>query len=67
MPSQRAKNKVMFGGYVEKSLKAELKKLARREGMGHNVFGYAMSLVEEKLKKKPRAQGNHRGKEKVTR
>jgi hypothetical protein len=49
MPNQRAKNKVFFGGFIERGVKARLTKAAAAAGMRGNVFGFAMAAVEERL------------------
>jgi len=49
MPNQRAKNKVFFGGFIERGVKARLTKAAAAAGMRRNVFGFAMAAVEERL------------------
>ncbi len=44
MPNQRAKNKLFFGGFIDRRFKAEIKRAAAEAGMKDNVFGFAMSL-----------------------
>ena len=46
MPNQRAKNKVRFGGYIEKKLYREIAWEAAREGWTGGVFGYMVHLLE---------------------
>ncbi len=45
MPNKRAKNKVFFGGFIDRRFKAAVVRAANKAGMGHNVFGYAMTAV----------------------
>jgi hypothetical protein len=49
MPNQRSKNKAYLGGYIEKSLHAEIVRLASEEGMANNRFGYVELLIREAL------------------
>jgi hypothetical protein len=61
MPGQRAKNKVRFGGYVDRRLHGEIVKLARKEGMERNVFGFAVKLIQDAVAEleKSRGQSKH--------
>ncbi len=52
MPGVRAKNKVFFGGYVPSRLLNAIKQAAAKDGLRHNVMGYAMELVSEGLKRR---------------
>jgi hypothetical protein len=47
MPGQRAKNKVILGGYVDRELHREIVRLARLEGMAHDRFGFVKKLILE--------------------
>ncbi len=49
MPNKRAKNKVFFGGFIERGVKSRLVKAAAAAGMRDNVFGFAMTAVEDRL------------------
>jgi hypothetical protein len=49
MPGKRAKNKVRFGGYLERDLYNEIVELANSEGMGHDKFGFLKRLLREAL------------------
>ncbi len=44
MPNQRAKNKLFFGGFIDRRFKAQIKRAAADAGMKDNVFGFAMSM-----------------------
>ena len=46
MPNQRAKNKVRFGGYIEKKLYREVAAEAKKAGWKGGVFGYMVHLLE---------------------
>ena len=59
MPNQRSKNKAHLGGFVEKKLLEEIVRLAKKEGMEFNKFGFVQKLIQEALerrKKKPAAR-----------
>jgi len=59
MPGQRAKNKVILGGYVDRALHREIVKLARIEGMANDRFGFVKKLILEAMggkRPKPRSQ-----------
>src|ERR1700752_4212558 len=58
MPNQRSKNKLHLGGFVEKELHAEIVRLAKKEGMEFNKFGFVQKLIVEALeqRKKKRKQ-----------
>ncbi len=43
VPNKRAKNKVLFGGFIDRRFKAAIQKAASKAGMGNNVFGFAMA------------------------
>jgi hypothetical protein len=49
MPNQRSKTKVLLGGYLDSRLNGELVRLARREGMDDNKFGFIQKLIREAL------------------
>lgn len=49
MPNKRAKNKVFFGGFIERGVKKKLTRAAAAAGMRDNVFGFAMAAVEDRL------------------
>jgi hypothetical protein len=49
MPNQRAKNKVHFGGFIDRRTRDELVRLATEAGMENNVFRFAMSLIAEQF------------------
>jgi len=54
VPNQRAKTKVFLGGYVEKDLKRQLVTMAKQAGMGHDRFGFVMSLIAAPLAQRRR-------------
>jgi hypothetical protein len=54
MPNQRSKDKTYIGGYVDKRLFAKIERLAKREGMEANRFGFVTKLVLESLDKRDR-------------
>jgi hypothetical protein len=56
MPNKRARNKVFFGGFVERRTKARLTRAAGAAGMRGNVFGFAMAAVEERLERLERSR-----------
>ncbi len=43
MPNKRAKNKVFFGGFIDRRFKAVVKRAAAKAGMRHDVFGFAIA------------------------
>ncbi len=47
MPGQRAKNKVILGGYVDREFHREIVQLARVEGMAKDRFGFVKKLILE--------------------
>lgn len=47
MPGQRAKNKVILGGYVDRDLHREIAQLAKMEGMANDRFGFVKKLILE--------------------
>ena len=49
MPNQRSKNKKHLGGFVEKPLLAKIVRLAKKEGMESNKFGFVQKLILEAL------------------
>jgi hypothetical protein len=49
MPNQRSKNKTHLGGFVEKPLLAKIVRLAKKEGMESNKFGFVKKLILEAL------------------
>ncbi len=49
MPNQRSKNKLHLGGFVEKEFHAEIVRLAKKEGMEANRFGFVQKLIREAL------------------
>ncbi len=57
MPNQRSKNKAHLGGFVEKKLLEEIVRLAKKDGMEFNKFGFVQKLIleaiERRKKKKP--------------
>ena len=56
MPNQRSKNKLHLGGFVDKELHAEIIRLARREGMEFNKFGFVQKLIVEALDQRKKKQ-----------
>ena len=58
MPNQRAKNKVYLGGFIEKELHKRIVRLARREGMANNKFGFVAKLIQESLKRRRRRKAS---------
>ncbi len=48
MPNVRAKNKIFFGGFIDRRSKAAIRKAAKKAGMAHNVFGFAIALATSK-------------------
>ncbi len=55
MPNKRAKNKVFFGGFIDRRFKATVTRAAAKAGMGHNVFGFAMAHALAQPRSKRRA------------
>ena len=49
MPNQRSKNKLHLGGFVDKELHAEIVRLAKKEGMEFNRFGFVQKLILEAI------------------
>jgi len=49
MPNQRSKDKTYIGGYIDKTLHAEIVRMAEQEGMQRNKFGFVTSLIQEAL------------------
>ena len=49
MPNQRSKNKLHLGGFVDKKLHEEIMRLAKKEDMEMNRFGFVQKLIEEAL------------------
>lgn len=47
MPGQRARNKVILGGYVDREVHREIVQLARIEGMANDRFGFVKKLILE--------------------
>jgi hypothetical protein len=56
MPNQRSKNKLHLGGFVDKELHTEIIRLARREGMEFNKFGFVQKLIVEALEQRKKKQ-----------
>jgi hypothetical protein len=66
MPGQRAKNKVPFGGFIDKKLHRKIIAAANKAGWRDNRFGYFLHLltpiVERRyrnLKARQKAAGRH--------
>jgi hypothetical protein len=57
VPNQRSKRKVFLGGYVEKDLKRRLVSMAKEAGMGHDRFGFVMSLISRPLAQRRKKSG----------
>jgi len=49
MPNQRSKNKKHLGGFVEKEFHALIVRLAKKEGMESNKFGFVQKLIREAI------------------
>ncbi len=49
MPNQRSKDKAYIGGYIDKSLHADIVRMAKDEGMEHNKFGFVANLIREAI------------------
>jgi hypothetical protein len=49
MPNQRSKNKIQLGGFVDKKLHAQIERMARKEGMEFNRFGFVQRLIREAI------------------
>jgi hypothetical protein len=60
MPNQRSKNKAHLGGFVELKLHKEIVRMARREGMEANKFGFVQKLIQEAIDR--RKKKAHRAK-----
>ncbi|HZV34381.1 MAG TPA: hypothetical protein VFB72_07360 [Verrucomicrobiae bacterium] len=56
MPNQRSKNKMHLGGFVDKQLHAEVVRLAKKENMEHNKFGFVQVLIREALEQRKKKQ-----------
>jgi len=56
MPNQRSKNKLHLGGFVDKELHAEIIRLAKKEGMEHNRFGFVQTLILEAIDQRKKKQ-----------
>lgn len=52
MPNQRSKNKAHLGGFVEKDLHDEIVRLAKKEGMDANKFGFVQKLIREAIERR---------------
>ena len=52
MPNQRSENKLYLGGFVEKELHAKVVRLAKKEGMETNKFGFVQILVREAIERR---------------
>ena len=52
MPNQRSKNKAHLGGFVEIRLHNEIIRLAKREGMEKNKFGFVQKLIQEAIERR---------------
>jgi hypothetical protein len=52
MPNQRSENKLYLGGFVEKELHAKVVRLAKKEGMEANKFGFVQILVREAIERR---------------
>ncbi len=55
MPNKRAKNKVFFGGFIDRRFKTFITRAAARAHMAHNVFGFAISLALDQPRSKRRS------------
>ena len=64
MPNQRSKNKQHLGGFVDKDLHAEIVRLAKKEGMEFNRFGFVQILISEALDQRKKKQKQVRAKKK---
>lgn len=49
MPNQRSKNKVYLGGFVEKELHQAIVRLARKNGMEKNKFGFVAQVLRKSI------------------
>lgn len=56
MPNQRSKNKLHLGGFVDKELHAEIIRLAKKEGMESNRFGFVQKLILEAIDRRKQKQ-----------
>ncbi|MDB6066560.1 MAG: hypothetical protein JWR26_2768 [Pedosphaera sp.] len=52
MPNQRSENKLYLGGFVEKELHAKIVRLAKKEGMEKNKFGFVQILMREAIERR---------------
>jgi hypothetical protein len=52
MPNQRSKSKLHLGGFVEKDFHAEIVRLAKKEGMAANKFGFVQILIREAIERR---------------
>jgi len=52
MPNQRSKNKQHLGGFVDKKFHAEIVRLAKKEGMESNRFGFVQKLIREAIERR---------------
>jgi hypothetical protein len=52
MPNQRSKNKSHLGGFVDKELHNEIIRLAKKEGMESNKFGFVQKLIREAIERR---------------
>ncbi len=60
MPNKRARNKVFFGGFVDRRVKASLTRAAGAAGMRDNVFGFAMAELQDRLLRTTRSRSKRR-------
>jgi hypothetical protein len=49
MPNQRSKNKIQLGGFVDKKLHARIERMAKKDGMEFNRFGFVQKLILEAI------------------
>jgi hypothetical protein len=59
MPNQRSKNKAHLGRFVDKDLHAEIVRLAKREGMESNKFGFVQKLIREAIARRSKKPAKH--------
>jgi hypothetical protein len=64
MPNQRSKNKLHLGGFVDKHLHSEIVRLAKKEGMESNRFGFVQKLIVEALDQRKKKQKQARARKK---
>lgn len=62
MPNKRSGRKVHLGGFVDKLVRAELKRQASKEGFKGNLFGYVQKVIIERLADNPLASNRFYGK-----